>query len=449
MAKRYDVIVVGAGLAGFLAAKAAGENGLEVALLEKNPDLTRRTRACGETLVSTSDYWMRNISGYNTRDKRIFFSFDGFSFKYDGPYQNIYGIRLYTPNGHKVVIGDLEEQRLKGDNGRVGISFDKEAMFKCLLDEVNACSVDVFPGINVQKVTSMADFVIAEGSGQSFTGRYLVAADGVNSRVARVMGMNEGRTYYCNLRALSYHMSGVESPEPNVVIRVFGFLKGRGVEIWVIPHAIEEIHNILLLNADPRVDLKAAGEYFMKEAYCAPWFKHARILRTFSAKESCYSPIIKPYKDRVLVTGDVGSTQEVENPGAMISGWRAGQAISTTVQQENIGLEVTGISEYADWWNETYVNYYDQDSYIKAFSHLLILTTEEEVNYVYGLIKETMPAAWHPFTITANLKQVMAHKVLPTIQHERPDIFQKLQRSSLPATKIYAEVARASKPVEL
>ena len=29
MAKKYDVIVVGAGPAGFLAAKAAGENGLE------------------------------------------------------------------------------------------------------------------------------------------------------------------------------------------------------------------------------------------------------------------------------------------------------------------------------------------------------------------------------------------------------------------------------------
>ena len=32
MTKKYDVIVVGAGPAGFLAAKAAGENGLEVAL---------------------------------------------------------------------------------------------------------------------------------------------------------------------------------------------------------------------------------------------------------------------------------------------------------------------------------------------------------------------------------------------------------------------------------
>ncbi len=445
MAKKYDVIVVGAGLAGFLAAKAAGENGLEVAFLERNPDPTRRTRACGETLVSMNEYWMGNITGYNARDKRIFFSSDGFSFKYDGPYQNIYGVRLYTPNGHKVVIGDLEEQRKKGDYGKVGMSFDKEIMFRCLLEEVKACSVDVFPGVNVQKVTSTADSVTAEGSGQSFDGRYLIAADGVNSRVAQVIGMNEGRTYYCNLHALSYHMSGVELPEPNVVVRVFGFVKERGAEIYLMPHATEEIYNVLLLNADPRVDLEATGDYFMKEAFCAPWFKNAKIVRTFSANESCYSPIVEPYKDRVLITGDVGSTQEVENPGAMLSGWKAGQAISTAVQEENLGLEVTGISQYANWWKEAYVNYYDQETYIKAFSHCLILTTEEEVNYVYGLIKETMPAAWHPFTLGVNLRKVMA-KVMPTIQQERPDILQKLKRGGLPPTEIYAEVAKLTKP---
>jgi len=162
MAKRYDVIVVGAGIAGFLAAKAAGENGLEVALLERNPDPTRHTRTCGETLGSMNEYYMGNITGYNSRDKRIFFPSDGFSFKYDGPYQNLYGMRMYTPNGHKIEIGDLEEQGKKGDYGKVGISFDKDIMFRCLLEEVKACSIDVFPGINVQNVTSTADSVTAE-----------------------------------------------------------------------------------------------------------------------------------------------------------------------------------------------------------------------------------------------------------------------------------------------
>jgi flavin-dependent dehydrogenase len=446
MAKKYDVIVVGAGLAGFLAAKAAGENGLEIALLEKNPDPTLRTRACGETLVSMNEYWMGNITGYNARDKRVFFSSDGFSFKYDGPYQNIYAVRMYTPSGHKVAIGDLEEQRNKGDYGRVGLAFDKEMMFRCLLEEVKACSVDVFPGINVQKVTSTANSVTVEGSGQSFEGRYLIAADGTNSRVAQVMGMNEVRTYYCNLYALSYNMSGVEPPESNVIIATSAYLKEGAARLFLLPQANEGIHNFLVYSVDPRVDLEAAVDYFMEEAFCAPWFKNAKKLRAFSANESCYSPIIEPYKDRVLVTGDVGATQELENPGAMISGWKAGQAISTAVQEDNLGLEVTGISQYANWWKEAYINYYDQEFYIKAFATPYILTTAEEVNYVNGLIKETMPACWHPFTLGVILGEAMA-KIMPTIQQERPDIIQKLQRGGLPPTEIYAEVAKLSKPV--
>jgi len=74
------------------------------------------------------------------------------------------------------------------------------------------------------------------------------------------------------------------------------------------------------------------------------------------------------------------------------------------------------------------------------------LTTEEEVNYVYVLVKETVPAAWHPYTPGVYVGQAMA-KVMPIIQQERPDILQKLQRRSLPATEIYAEVDKLSKPV--
>jgi hypothetical protein len=142
----------------------------------------------------------------------------------------------------------------------------------------------------------------------------------------------------------------------------------------------------------------------------------------------------------------VGSTQEVENPGAMISGWKAGQAITTAIQEENLGLEITGITQYTKWWKEAYIDYYDQEFYIKAFATPFILTTEEEVNYVNGLIKETLPACWHPFTLGVVLGQAMA-KVVPIIQQERPDIIQKLQRRNLPATEIYAEVAKLSKPV--
>ena len=50
MNKTYDLIVVGAGPAGLMAAKAAGEAGLKTAVLERKKDISNIHRSCGGVL---------------------------------------------------------------------------------------------------------------------------------------------------------------------------------------------------------------------------------------------------------------------------------------------------------------------------------------------------------------------------------------------------------------
>ena len=449
MAKKYDVVVVGAGPAGLMAAKAAGENGLEVALLERKSDPGQLTRACGQSLVCFNEYWLGDIAQYNARDKRICFPSTGFSFKYDAPYENIYSTRTYTANGHRIDYGNYEQQKRRGAYGRVGLAFDKEMLLRCLLEEVEDCSVDVYPGINVEKVAATTEGVTVEGSGQSFEGAYCISADGGNSRVAQVMGFNKERTYYCNIYCIGYYMSGLELPVPHdMIIRTSTLLKEGDALFFVIPRPTEGEYNILVLSLNPGVNIVAAGDYFMKEAFCAPWFKKAKKLKALSAVLSCYSPIVEPYRNRVLVTGDVGAQIELENQGAMISGWRAGQAISTAVQEGNLELEINGISRYVNWWKETYVNLDNLDNTFRGISLSYILTTEE-MEYFYGLIKETMPAIWAPAgTERGKIVAQATAKATSNIQQEKPDIFQKLQRQrSLPIKEVMAELTNISKPV--
>ena len=445
MAKRYDVIIVGAGPAGLMAARVAGENGLEVALLEKKTDIPKLTRACLQTLDSANEYLHHDLYRCNARDKRLAFPAHGFSAKYDGPFKNLYAWHIYTPNGYKVQSGDLVQQRKKGDYGKITVVIDKEILLKSMLEEAKDYSVDVFPGINVRKVTSMADGVIVEGSGKSFAGSYVIAADGANSGMAQMMGFNENRYYYFSLHAISYYMSGVEPPDPDVVITTYGFLEEGAALLFMAPLATEGEHNVMVISADPRVDLKVAADYFMKREYCASWFRNAKKVRTLSAVCNAYSPIIEPYKDRVLLVGDVGSTQELEITGAIISGWKAGQAIATAVQEENLGLEITGISHYLDWWKEAYIDYYSHDSYLKSWALPYTLTTEEEIDYVFGLIKEPFAPAFNPYTMPHHLGQALK-KVVPTIQKERPELLQKLGTTKLPSSQIFAEVTKVSKP---
>jgi flavin-dependent dehydrogenase len=89
MAKRYDVVVVGAGPAGLMAARTAGENGLSVALLERKTDIPKVRRADGGA-IGVNEYLFEHMASFNEKGKRFCFPVDGFTVPYEGPYSNIY-----------------------------------------------------------------------------------------------------------------------------------------------------------------------------------------------------------------------------------------------------------------------------------------------------------------------------------------------------------------------
>ena len=82
--------------------------------------------------------------------------------------------------------------------------------------------------------------------------------------------------------------------------------------------------------------------------------------------------------------------------------------------------------------------------FMKAFALPYILTSEDDLNYTFGLIDETFPASWNPYV--SPMGEAMP-KLMATIQRERPDVFQKLQRGNLPSEQLFSEISKISRPI--
>ena len=445
--KKYDLVVVGAGPSGLLAAKAAGQAGLNVALLERKSDITRIERTCGQTFVSMNDYYFGDLVTYNRKGKRIIFPKNGFSFNYDGPTKNSYAWHIYSPIGNVLPFGLPEETRKEGDYGAVALSYDKEILLRCILEEAKEAGVDVFPGINVNDISSTAEGVKVDGSGKTFEALYAIAADGCNSRIAKLLDFNKNRTAYCYLFSKSWYMRNVKAPDLDILISSITYKTVAPGYLFIFPRPYEDDLNVVFLTLDPRVNLDDVANDYMKEnPFFSEWFKKAELMEQHTSAQYMFSPIIEPYKDRILLAGDTGATQELENSGAMISGWKAGNAIVTALKEERVGLKSQGISDYIKWWKATYIEGYRHEDYIMNFALPFVIDNEEDLNYIFSLVKDPLPPCWNPYASIGHLGKLV-QSLIPTIQKERPDILPKLGKMSKPMTEILEKTTKVCKPL--
>jgi hypothetical protein len=315
-------------------------------------------------------------------------------------------------------LGDYEKNISKGDAGRLSFVYDKGKLIEGLINDASKNSVDIFTGVNVIGIEPTADCVKVMTDGDTFEGTFVIGADGLSSRIAKIMGFNKGRAFYGSHPGLTYYVTGLNIPQSEAVIAANCFRPGASTPtfFWIIPspYADDEFWVCVLSSED--------FDYITKESIFSPWFSNAGVTRLWTYVSSLWEPVSEPYKDNVLLVGDSTWFGEAEITGSMMCGWKASNAVTVALRDNKRNRD--GVLPYIEWWKRSYPEFDDYRNFF-MFVPFCFMFSEQELIYMYSLFKAPLRSSLNPFLVVRTVKKAL-EPMMSQIENEMPMLAQKL-----------------------
>ena len=311
MKDSYDVVVVGGGPAGSMAAWETAKGGASVCLLEKDRDIGYPVR-CGEAagesgikqFVDIKDSWIA---------------------------EKITSVKLVSPNLTSVDIdfaaetGYILNRRIFDyDLSRYAANAGAEVYTKAYVKNVLANNGEV-NGV-------VLDYL---GEEKQIQAKIVIGADGLTSRVGRWAGLKTLVRMKDMESAVQYSVANVDI-EPNKMIMYVGMNHAPGGYIWVFPKG-KKFANIGIGISGKYSKHKSAQKYldeFMEREY-----PDAAILTTMCGGVPCAKPMEKPVADGIMLVGDAAHQINPMTGGGIVAGmkggWIAGQVATEAIKKND------------------------------------------------------------------------------------------------------------------
>lgn len=210
--ENYDVIVVGAGLAGLQTARLLGERGFRILLVDRKPSLD-------QSIHTTGIFVRRTLEDFALPEDCL------------GP--PVRHVRLYSPARRSMDLTSLQDEFRVGRMG---------PLYQRFLNNGVRAGVEWMPATRYVEHIRVKDGMVARLAGQSFARwvrtRYIVGADGATSRVGCDLGLEVNREWIVGVEEV---LAGVPLEGPP---RFHCFLDPRlapGYLAWLV-HDGEEVH---------------------------------------------------------------------------------------------------------------------------------------------------------------------------------------------------------------
>ncbi|MEK6681104.1 MAG: geranylgeranyl reductase family protein [Nitrospirota bacterium] len=168
----YDCIIAGLGPAGSSAAYYLARKGLSVLALDR--EKFPRHKPCGGCVSSKTERFL-DADFKSVVDKTV----NGAVFSFKGK-------------------GKIE---FRDDSSPVGYMVSRKEFDAYLVKKAKGAGAKVVEGERVLKVEETEDSVRVSSSKDEYTGRYLIGADGVNSIVAKELGLAKDRKFFLTIDA--------------------------------------------------------------------------------------------------------------------------------------------------------------------------------------------------------------------------------------------------------
>ena len=358
--EKYDVIVVGAGYGGMIAAETAAKNGSKTLLLEKSREL-------GEPATDTGAVHIGAIKHFDIDDDVILNPF--------------YGVRFYTPNGEYATI-DAETE--------IGFMVERKLFFKSLAKRAIDSGVEIKVGHRATDVISEDGAVRGvvtqkDGKENKFQSNITIAADGTNSVIVRKSNIAKpGEFLICR----EFELFGAKMDTERYMQIFLGNEFAPGHAAWIYPVTKSHIFfGTAILESKAKGTIHDYVAQSWNTKMIAEKLNNAKCTEEHIGFIPTTGPLERTYGDGIMVIGDAaGQTDPVASEGiryAMICGEMAGKTASEAVSQEDFGKDF--LKRYETEWKEEFGQNFE---YPIAARKILNRSSDSMMNLIMKPLRE-------------------------------------------------------------
>ncbi len=213
MKDQYDVVIVGAGPAGSIAAKNAAQKGLDVLLIEKRQEIGDPVR-CAEGVGKL------HLRQHIEPDLRWICA-------------DVKGSRIFSPDGTKVEMAE------EVSGGEVGYVLERKLFDRALVNEAASAGADVMvktraTGLIIEDDTVCGVKVMHLGEESNIRSKIVIGADGVESKVGRWAGIDTSLKLSDMETCAQFLIAGIEVDQDYCEFYLGNEVAPAGY-IWIFP----------------------------------------------------------------------------------------------------------------------------------------------------------------------------------------------------------------------